>query len=487
MKYTIVLLLVISSSLLCKNKNENYEIGFNYYQVYDSTQLYVCNQDTIFRPLLIHLWYPAEEKTDNDQMSYKQYIDLISIRENFSKSKEETNTESINFIDAYSGFAKNQYKIGLNLTAEQILSTKVKAHFKRPIAKGNFPLIIYAPSNSKTSEQNHIICESLASSGFIVLSVASAGGNSINRDDTKNSILAQVNDMEFILNYLENALKIEYSNIGVMGFSSGGMATVIFQMKHENVKAVFGLDGGHEYSTFLFLRQLKDYDLNKTTVPYCFIANKNLDFSIYPYFNSIKTNEKWFFRMPYLSHNDFASYWAFFDSCNPDSVQNNISISYQHISDYAVTFFDATLNNNVNSKSVLDSLSSTKNEYVIPEKVEFSQATNLLNTYLKSNIDSAISIYKQNKSDRLSTYNYNENEINILGKMLFDKYLDDAIKLFYYNTEEYPDSWLAHFYLGYAYKAKNNLSLAKTSLLKAQELNPEEVETKKLLSELEIQ
>jgi len=485
MKYAVVLLLVISSSLLSKNKSESYGVGFNFYQVYDTTQLYVYNQDTIFRPLLIHLWYPTELKTDNDQMSYKQYIDLISIREDFSKPKEETDTESLNFINAYSGFAKKQYGIGLNLSAEQILATPVKARLKSPIAKGNFPLIIYAPSNSKTSEQNHIICESLASSGFVVLSVASAGQNSINREDTKSSILAQVNDMEYILNYLENTLKIQYSNIGLMGFSSGGLATSIFQMKHENVKAVFGLDGGHEYSTYLFLHQLKDYDLSKTTVPYCFMANKNLDFSIYPYFNSIKTNKKWFFRMPYLTHNDFASYWAFFDSCNKDSVQNNISISYKYISDYAVTFFDATLNNNLNSKKALDSLSSLKNEFVIPEKVDYSQATNLLNTYLGSNIDSAISIYKKDKSKKESAYNYSESEINILGKMLYDKYLDDSIKLFYFNTEEYPNSWLTHFYLGYAYKAKGNLGLAKISLLKAQELNPEEEETKKLLSELE--
>jgi len=79
MKYAVVLLLVISSSLLSKNKSESYGVGFNYFQVYDTTQLYVYNQDTIFRPLLIHLWYPTEVKTDNDQMSYKKYIDLISI------------------------------------------------------------------------------------------------------------------------------------------------------------------------------------------------------------------------------------------------------------------------------------------------------------------------------------------------------------------------------------------------------------------------
>ncbi len=109
-----------------------------------------------------------------------------------------------------------------------------------------------------------LICEYLASHGFYVISVPSAGPNSIERKDLGESILAQVEDMEFILDYIENKIKINYSNIGLFGFSTGGLATAIFQMKHNNVKAIFSMDGSQDYSLYISLSKLKDYDVNKT-------------------------------------------------------------------------------------------------------------------------------------------------------------------------------------------------------------------------------
>jgi len=467
-----------------KLEEDKYNVGFRYYKEYDTTRLYNYNQDTIFRPMLINFWYPSKEESEKDKMNYKQYIDLISIREDFSKTKDIIDSDSYNFLNAYAEYAKKTYKIGLNINTQQILESPVKASLNLPIEKGEFPLIIYAPSNSKSPLQNHIICEYLASHGFYVISVSSAGSNSIERKDLEKSILAQVEDMEFILDYLENSIKINYSNVGLLGFSTGGLATSIFQMKHNNTKAIFSMDGSHEYSLYLSLSKLKDYNIDKTEIRSFLVGNHNSQ-SIYPYFNSIKSKNKFFFRMEYITHFGFVSFWTYFDNCNPDIIEHNYSISYQFICESALTFFDATLNQNKKSNNDLLNLSSQKNNYAVHERLDYSQATKLLNTFLQENIDSAISMYKNNKAINFNKYDYNEKEISVLGRMILDYDSGASEKLFLFNQEEYPDSWHVYFDLAYSYKIKGDIDLAKKTLLKAQEKEPGNKDVRDLLKELD--
>ena len=485
-KFTIFILLIVNTHLFCmpKLEEDKYNVGFRYYKEYDTTRLYIYNQDTIFRPMLINFWYPSKEESEKDKMNYKQYIDLISIREDFSKTKDIIDSDSYNFLNAYAEYAKKTYKIGLNINTQQILESPVKASLNLPIEKGEFPLIIYAPSNSKSPLQNHIICEYLASHGFYVISVSSAGSNSIERKDLEKSILAQVEDMEFILDYLENSIKINYSNVGLLGFSTGGLATSIFQMKHNNTKAIFSMDGSHEYSLYLSLSKLKDYNIDKTEIPYFLVGNHNSQ-SIYPYFNSIKSKNKFFFRMEYITHFGFVSFWTYFDNCNPDIIEHNYSISYQFICESALTFFDATLNQNKKSNNDLLNLSSQKNNYAVHERLDYSQATKLLNTFLQENIDSAISMYKNNKAINFNKYDYNEKEISVLGRMILDYDSGASEKLFLFNQEEYPDSWHVYFDLAYSYKIKGDIDLAKKTLLKAQEKEPGNKDVRDLLKELD--
>lgn len=68
--------------------------------------------------------------------------------------------------------------------------------------------------------------------------------------------------------------------------------------------------------------------------------------------------------------------------------------------------------------------------------------------------------------------------------MIRDFKIDAAIQLLVFNVKMHPNSWQAHFELGFTYKLNGKLSLAKESLLKAQELNPENNEIIKLLNEL---
>lgn len=191
--------------------------------------------------------------------------------------------------------------------------------------------------------------------------------------------------------------------------------------------------------------------------------------------------------MPNLSHFGFVSFWAYFDECDPDTIKHDFTIGYQLICENAFTFFDATLNENKKSINQLSSLSSQDNNHAKYETIDYSESTDLLNTFLKENIDSAISTYKNHKATSFNHYNYCEAEISALGRMLVDYDLDASIKLFLFNQEEYPDSWHTYVDLAFSYKLKGDIDLARKALNKAKEIEPDNKDIKELLNELENQ
>lgn len=477
----ILLLIVVNIDCSAFDiENGPYQVSFNSYKVYDHSRTYFLGKDSISRPLLIHFWYPTNEKGQSHVLDFKHYIDLIAQREDFGKSMSEIDDNSFYYVKGYADYAKSNFCLDTGIAARQILDAPVSAKGKLPIHLNDpaFPLIIYAPSNGKVSVQNHLICEYLASHGFMILSVASAGPVSINREDIEESTLAQVKDMEYILDYLVDSLHIQYSNLGLFGFSTGGNAITLFQMRNKHVKALLSLDGSHEYSYYMKLYKMEDFDLGKMDVPYLSIVNKYEDYSIYPYYNSITSSEKYIFRMPYLDHFGFISYWRFFESVSSDSNLSNLSLSYDYMCECTMGFFTKYLKS---EPSLFETklLRGPDNEYIQPISPDLTSINTLCTALLDNNLDSASRVVELHKSILFE----GENQLNLLARMFMDK--EAAIWLYQKSITYQPDSWEAHYGLGNIYKEKGETILAKNSLRKAKELNPENSKINDLLIELE--
>jgi len=458
-----------------------FNVGFNSYKTYDYSRSYIIDKDTVLRPMLIHLWFPSQDVIEAPVLNFKAYIDLISLREDFDISKSEVAKNSFNFIKAYSDFAKRSYGLDTSVLAQQILDAPVISRSGIPVPKNRpeFPLLIYAPSNSKSSVQNHMICEYLASHGFMILSVGSAGPNSLSREKMKESIMAQVNDMEYILKYSEDSLHISYTNLGVFGFSSGGLASVIFQMRNERVDALLTMDGGQEYGAYPAIYKMPDFTLEKTDVPYCSVVNNYENFSIYPYYNSLITKEKYMFRMPFLDHNGFVSHWHFFESCSKNSISSPIGISYEYISKCALTFFSKYLK--PKSFSVENSFfSEQKKQYIRTVSMDCPYVSVLCNALLDNDMNTAEKMVTDYKSEIFE----DETRINILARMFIGNNIDLAIWLYKNNVEYHPDSWRTFYDLGYAYKEKGEPLLSRNALHRAEELNPGNADINRLLNEV---
>lgn len=479
---SLVAFILTSSGIECTASDLEYgpyEVGFRSYKTYDDSRSYILGEDTISRPMLIHFWYPSQGKSVGHALNFKHYIDLIALREDFGKSSSEIDNNSFYYVKAYSDFAKSNFGLDTSLNAQGILDSPVYAKGGIPIQQTGsvFPLLIYAPSNSKASVQNHLLCEYLASHGFMIPSVASAGSNSIQRNKLEESTMAQVTDMEYLLSYCEDSLDIKYSKLGVFGFSSGGNAITLFQMRNEQVGAVLSLDGGQEYGAYMGLYKMPDFNLNKTKVPYCSVVNNYENYSIYPLYNSILSTEKFLYRMPHLDHNGFISYWLYFDSCLPDSNKSDINISFEYLSEFALGFFSKYLKSEpkLNDSKYIRAPDST---YIQTVDLNYSSISALCTAILNKDLDQASLLLNDHKSELFK----GENQVNILARMFNNN--DMAIWLYQKSLEYQPESWETHYNLGYTYKENGEDLLAKNALLRALELDPGNDDIANLLNEI---
>ena len=313
----------------------------------------------------------------------------------------------------------------------------------------------------------------------MILSVASAGPNSIKRQNVAESTLAQVRDMEYILKFSEDSLHIKYSKLGLFGFSSGGSAITLFQMRNQSVDAVLSMDGSMEYSYYMPVSQMEEFKPEKTVVPYCSIVNNFENYSIYPMYHAVITRDKYLVRMPYLNHFGFISYWRFFESLSPDAMMSTLGISYDYMSEAVRAFFSKYLKPEITPVDIF-SFSDQDNKYIQAVTYNHSAINALCNTLLDNNLSSASRLVDAHKTILFE----GENQLNLLARMFKDTDPETAVWLYLQSIEHQPDSWEAHFDLGIIYKEKGDIILAKNELLKARELNPENTRITDLLDEV---
>ncbi|MFW0715101.1 serine hydrolase [Pedobacter sp. N23S346] len=139
------------------------------------------------------------------------------------------------------------------------------------------------------------------------------------------------------------------------------------------------------------------------------------------------------------------------------------------------------LNEIVNS---LASINKWQNYPLIPQKESISLAIKKVS---KENIDKGIERYKNLKKTKPNDYNFsNETELNMFGYALMkDEKIDQAIKIFSLNVNEFPT--LANVYdsRGEAYFTKKEYQLSKNDYQKVLELDPTNQNAKDMLLEIE--
>ena len=330
------------------NETGNCKVGYKEYRSIDSSRRYkprVSNGNPLFyRPEEMDVWYPAELGSKDSSLDFSYFVSLFERRAN-------TFQDSIK----YDGLTKELMQhFTVDDTSIAANSIKTTSHLDAKEIKGHFPMIIYMCSFNGMSYENVPLFENLASHGYIVVSISSIGLYPGNMTTRYSDLLEQVKDADFAIKYMRDK-NIDYSKIGVIGYSYGGLAANILAMQNGSIRALLSLDGSemHYYggekeedTDFNALRQGNYVKPASLICPYSYIeSDHKLDDgkpdSIYRLLNKPNIKNS-YIRLLNTSHEDFS------DLSNLGSVKNT---PYELVNQLSLDYFAQYLEDR---KSVFD-------------------------------------------------------------------------------------------------------------------------------------
>jgi len=206
------------------------------------------------RPLQISIWYPAGSADAGSTMTVADYLSYRASELDFSATSTADAEAELNRLkDRITRTGKSAEEL------EAILSGTVLARRDARVAKGQFPLLLYAPSFNASPSEQFILCEYLASHGFIVASSPCVGTYTRNQTNNIMGYDVVVEDMQFVLSKLLTDPAVNPDKVGAFGFSWGGWSSIMLTMKDDRIKAVADFDGQSGFVLDDVNRRMVDY------------------------------------------------------------------------------------------------------------------------------------------------------------------------------------------------------------------------------------
>lgn len=206
-----------------------YPVGFKAVQTIDYTRatLQPAANQSVGRAMQLYIWYPAE-KANTTPLLYRDYLthrfrQPQAIKAGFFQSVAELGGDTTLFQPVYA----------------KMIQSKTKAYREAKIAPGQFPLVIFP---DQVHLQN-ILCEYLASCGFIVVSPLIQGPFTVPMQYDPAGVETAVADLQFALGYLRKNFPVQ-RDFAAMGLGFNATLALALQMRNPEVKAMVSLEGG---------------------------------------------------------------------------------------------------------------------------------------------------------------------------------------------------------------------------------------------------
>jgi hypothetical protein len=235
----------MSCSPQTKKEVEFYSAGFKTIKTVEKTRLYKPNTGTSdylhYRPIDINVWYPAKPVTDS-VLLFRNLLGLLEERANYYGASNAGN----GLAQQIAQYLCEGFKCS---DTNRLLNFKTKSFPDAPAIQSKFPLVVYLTAYNGMSYENFTLFEALAQKGFVVASISSIGRYPGDMTMKKEDLLEQVNDAVTSFQVLKNNINIDFSNIGIIGYSWGGLAGAMLAGKLPRVACLISLDGSeiHHY------------------------------------------------------------------------------------------------------------------------------------------------------------------------------------------------------------------------------------------------
>jgi dienelactone hydrolase len=116
-----------------------------------------------------------------------------------------------------------------------------------------WPLVLVAQGNGQDVADQVVLCEYLASQGFIVAAPPSPTLRmALEREDQVGAVAeTQADDLAAAVGAVAGVLRVDAQRLGVVGHSFGARAALLLAMRDTSVRALVSLDGGIGTATAL--------------------------------------------------------------------------------------------------------------------------------------------------------------------------------------------------------------------------------------------
>jgi len=319
-----------------------YAIGYKSYFALDSGRRYGPQRGP--RPVLVALWYPAEAATAR-ALQYHQYFTPPPLpRYPSFGPKLETF-----LLDTVSDdlFRKPRADLSPNETLflEELLSKSTLAHGDATPAKGVFPVLLYHSGAAGSFEDNSVLCEYLASCGYVVITSAFPSSDGQHVSNNYGGPKTSWEDLAFLLAHVFTLGFADRLSVGAFGHSLGAQYLIEWLgQPHTPLRAVVSLDSTLEYTRedYAGHRSLRKRlsRLRPPPVPVLVAASADLS----PNFNT------WNRYLPrraeasirYFRHNDYLLHGSLARTFSREQTAD-VRRNYDRLAQTVRAFFDAHL------------------------------------------------------------------------------------------------------------------------------------------------
>jgi tetratricopeptide (TPR) repeat protein len=312
------------------------------------------------RPIQASIWYPAEAAKNPEFITFGDYVDSL--------------TTEVTFPQA-TGIRKQQFLDGLKLQAfgpeggitadwarlDRCLATPTLAIREARPAAGRFPLIVYEPSVGSVAFENSVLCEFLASHGYVVVATPSSGFSARLSPRGALDVETLIRDCEFAMEKTRALPYVDPTRTGVLGYSWGGTVSQFLAARNATIQARVAMDGAelaagldeNVRKTFPF------FDLVKTTrTPSLVIFDggpgRPLDLDVY---DRTKYADTTLLRLASVNHLNFSYLGKLQLMCREiahEAEIQNFDRNYSAIGSYILNFLEARLRGDGQGQAFLD-------------------------------------------------------------------------------------------------------------------------------------
>lgn len=248
-----------------------YDAGVTFIHISDTSRIFKPGTDTAdalhYRPIDLDIWYPAHRLETDTQLLVKDLLGLLETRANSYSSSEIAK----GVTGQLAQFFCTTFKCSDSMS---LLQYKTNSFKNAVAASGKYPIVVYMTAFNGMSYENFTLFESLASKGFVVVSISSVGRFPGDMTTKKEDLMEQVYDAIAAVKELKANSHTDPKKIAIVGYSWGGLSGAILAGKLANVKCLVSLEGsefhhyGNEDTAFEAIRNSNDFKNLQLSIPF---------------------------------------------------------------------------------------------------------------------------------------------------------------------------------------------------------------------------